>query len=220
MAEETPSRRRHKTDPPPLSAREIRFCQLWVETGNATRSYIDAGLPHSSEHVARTMAFRKLRNVDIRTYIRELQKKAADSAQVTADELAHGFRRAELADVRKLVGPDGNMVPLQDLPDEIALAIQGIEVESVFEWEGRGEDRQRVEVGKKYKIKLENKTEARKILAQWLGMLKLDKDDKVEKFRTLASFQRSTQRTGITSPIRRRHRSPYSNSLIPPRETA
>jgi hypothetical protein len=45
MAARKPTR--HKTVPPPLSVREIRFCQLYAERGNATQAYLDAGFPHT-----------------------------------------------------------------------------------------------------------------------------------------------------------------------------
>lgn len=171
-------RGRHRTDPPPLSAREIRFCQFYADTGNATRSYIDAGLKHSDPDVARTMAFRLLRNVHVRTYVRRLQADAAEAAGVSVEYLARGFRRAVDADVTRLFGPDGEMLPPSQWPADIRLCVSRIEVEELTESRPDPKNprrKKKVRVGTKWKVWLENKTECRKVLAQWKRMLAPDK---------------------------------------------
>lgn len=177
MGESAP-RRRHKTDPPPLSSRQIRFCQLYAETENATRSYIDAGLKHASAGVASELARRLLRKVEVRRYIRQIQRDAADAAGATTEYLARGFRRAVDADVTRLFGPDGEMLPPSEWPEDIRLCITRIEVEELTERvpdPGDPRRKKKVAVGTKWKVWLENKTECRKVLAQWRRMLAPDK---------------------------------------------
>jgi phage terminase small subunit len=171
------ARKRHKTTKPPLSAREVRFCRHWVETGNGTRSYIDAGFPHANENVAHSGAVRLLRKDTIRLFIRKLQADAADAAKVTVDALAAGFKRAVDADLTRLLGPDGEVRPPAEWPTDIRLCITRMEVEEVRERRPDPKNkRKKVEktVGRRWKVWLENKTECRKILAQWTGMLKDD----------------------------------------------
>lgn len=176
----TPGKTRHKTDPPPLSVREIRFCQLWAEKGNATAAYRDAGFPAATNNAAHVRAYRLLRKRQVREYIRDIQRAAADAAMVTVEDLARGFRRAERADLRRLMGPDGEMLPPSEWPDDVALAISSIEVEELTEFQPDPENprrKKKVAVGLKWKVKLENKTEARKVLAQWRRMVGADKAD-------------------------------------------
>lgn len=173
-----PVRRRHKTQPPPLSLREIRFCQHYAETGNATRSYIDAGYPHASENSAKVRALRMLRKVTVRQYVRSLQADAADAAQVTTDYIARGFKRAADADVTRLMGPDGEMLPPSEWPEDVRLCITRIEVEELTESAPDPDNpgrKRKVAVGTKWKVWLENKTECRKVLAQWKRMLAPEK---------------------------------------------
>lgn len=175
------ARRRHKTDPPPLSAHQIRFCQLYAEAGNATRSYIDAGLPHANNNDAGVRAFHLLRNPKIRRYVRQIQGDAAEAAGASAEYIARGFKRAVDADVTRLFGPDGEMLPPSQWPEDIRLCITRVEVEELTE---RVDDpdrpgrKKKVAVGAKWKVWLENKTECRKVLAQWRRMLAPDKGPK------------------------------------------
>jgi phage terminase small subunit len=133
MATPDPNRRTHKTHAPPLSAREIRFCQLWVEGGNATRSYIDAGFPHKSENVAAQLSRRLLRKVQIRTFIRHLQHVAAAAAEVTTAEIVAAIANVAKADRRKLFDARGVMLPPDQWPDDVAATVEGIETEELVE---------------------------------------------------------------------------------------
>jgi hypothetical protein len=76
--------KRHRTQPPPLSAREVRFCRLWVEHGDGVRAFTEAGLTARSRHAAEVAAFTLLRKPEIRAYIRELQHAAADAARISS----------------------------------------------------------------------------------------------------------------------------------------
>jgi phage terminase small subunit len=175
------ARKRHKTPAPPLSARDVRFCQLWVETGNGTRSYIDAGFPHANENVAHSGAVRLLRKDTIRRYIRKIQTEAAEAAGVTVEYLARGFKRAADVDPTRLMGPDGEMLPPSEWPDDVRQCITRFEVEELTERvpdPDRPGRKKKVAVGTRWKVWLENKTECRKVLAQWKRMLAPDKGPK------------------------------------------
>lgn len=126
-------RRKHKTDPPPLSAREVRFCQLWVETANATRSYIDAGFPHGSENSAKVMALRLLRKVTVREYIRELQRHAAAAAKVTVEQIIAGIAAIATYDRRKLYDEHGCILLPHQWPDTEAAAVVSAKSHELFE---------------------------------------------------------------------------------------
>jgi hypothetical protein len=173
--------------PPPkprrasLSAREVRFCQLYAEKGkgHGYECYLDAGFPAKESRGATDVAVHSLlRKPKVGSYIREIREAAAESAKVTIDDLAAGFRRAERADLRRLMGPDGEMLPPSQWPDDVALAISSIEVEELTELQpdpANPRRKKKVAIGLKWKVKLENKTENRKILAQWRRMVGDDK---------------------------------------------
>jgi phage terminase small subunit len=172
-------RKRHRTAPPPLTAREIRFCQLWVESGNALRAYIGAGFPHKNAQVAGELSYRLLKKVEIRQYIRRLQAEAADAAGVTAERIAQGLARSAFADRTRVFGPDGEVLPPGEWPEEVRAIIAGVEVEELSEWQDDPDTgkRRKVAVGQKWKVRFERSTEAKKILAQWRRMVGDDKAD-------------------------------------------
>lgn len=167
--------RRHKTDPPPLSAREIRFCQFWVETGNATRSYIEAGFPHASENAAAVGARKLLRKAQIRAYIRQLQTEAADAAKLSVTNIAQGIYRDANADRRRLFGPNGEMLPPSQWPDDVAATIQGIECEEIEQRDPQTGEM--IRIGYKWKVKTTDRLRARITAAEWRGMTGTSKLD-------------------------------------------
>ena len=166
--------RKHKTEPPPLSVREIRFCQHYAETRNATRSYLDAGFVCASENSARSRAFRLLRKVNIRNYIRELQFAAADAAQVSVAIVAQALRRIALADRAKLFDSHGRLLPPDQWPADIAACVEGVESEELYE--PTGEPGVRRLAGYARKVRTAKRMDALRLLAQWLRMVGQDAD--------------------------------------------
>lgn len=168
--------RRHRRKPP-LSAREVRFCTLYVECGNAYQSYLDAGFPPRASRNAADVAVGKLlRKPQIQEFVRNLQTAAADAAKVTVERLAQGLERSAHKDLRRLYDEKNRIKPPKDWPDDIAAVVEGVESEELFEtvvvWdEDQKKNVRRKElVGYVRKVKTTNRTEAQKVLAQWRRM--------------------------------------------------
>lgn len=68
-----------------LSDEQEKFCQLYVKTGNATQSYIDAGLYHKDERSAASLAHQNLRKLDISLRVSYLRSKQASRVKVNTD---------------------------------------------------------------------------------------------------------------------------------------
>ncbi|MBX9625620.1 MAG: terminase small subunit [Gemmataceae bacterium] len=167
MAAPKTTRRRHKTDRPPLTVREVRFCQAVAVGGNGYRSYLDAGFPPRGTRAATDQAVRRLvRKRQIREYIRKLQQEAADAAMVTVERLAQQLARAAFADRRKLFGADGRLLPPPDWPDDVAACVEGVDVE-----EGRGEGTGGKSRVRTTKVRTARRAEALRVLAEWTGMI-------------------------------------------------
>lgn len=162
-------RLRHSTRPDvePLSFNDIRFCQLYAATGEAAKSYHECGHKSANLNSAGVSAHRLLRNVKIREYIRLLRQQAADAARVTVDELAVGFCQVAYADRTGILNDDGTVRPPSQWPAELKSLITGVEVIPQDDGTNR------------YKVKFERSMEARKVLAQWRGMIGSDKTAKV-----------------------------------------
>ena len=172
---------KHKTQSPDLSLPEIRFCQLYAAGGiSATQAFKDAGfaVQPASSGAANQRAARLLRKQKIREYIQDLRDAACEAAKVSVESLARGFAGAVNADVTSIFGPNGEALPPSEWPASLKRHIVSVEVEDIFDWQPLdGGGRERVRVGQKWKVKTENKTENRKILAQWKKMLVTEKAD-------------------------------------------
>jgi len=166
----------HSTTPDvdSLSINDIRFCQHYAERDNATEAYKLAGYRNStaSESAVGKAAWVLVRKRKIRDYVRQLREQACDAASVTVNLLAQGFKRVGFADRRGVFGPDGCMLPPEFWPEELGSILAGMEVEDLEEWDD--EQKCKVKIGRKWKVKFERSMEARKILAQWRGMIGTD----------------------------------------------
>ncbi|HEY1190468.1 MAG TPA: terminase small subunit [Gemmata sp.] len=171
------TRARRHLRKPALSAREVRFCALFAEYGNATRCYLDAGFPEDGTAAAITKrAARLLRRAPIADYIRTLQASAADAAKATVETIAQGLLRSANKDLRRLYDHQGRLRPPHEWPDELAAVIEAVETEERFETvESIDPDtnktvRRRELVGYVRKVRTTNRTEAQKVLSAWRRM--------------------------------------------------
>lgn len=139
-----------------LSLREIRFAQFLVEGDTLYESWEKAGFPVKRERqTIDSNAWRLARKPQIQAYIQQLKRDASDAAQVTIDALAAEFKSATQADIAQCLDEDGNWLPVKKWPWSVRRHIVGIEPAK----------------GGGYKVRFENRTECRKLLAQWIGMI-------------------------------------------------
>jgi phage terminase small subunit len=75
----------------PLNPRQQKFVTLYLATGNATQSYIDAGYTKDPE-AARRNASRMLTNADVAAAIESANAKAVQTAELTAEWWVKGLK--------------------------------------------------------------------------------------------------------------------------------
>lgn len=166
-AQPAPGRKlKHSTRPDldALSVQDIRFCQHYAEHGNASEAYRNAKY-HNSKAADVTVwkaASDKLRNLQVRQYIRYIRQQAADVADITVAALAVGFAAVAHTPRTAIYDEQGEMKPFHEWP----LVLQQIVT---------GFDPVTDDTGKvRYKVKFERGMEARKVLATWRGMIGAD----------------------------------------------
>jgi len=76
-----------------LNARQKKFVNFYLQTGNATTAAIRAGY---SKKAAAQVGARLLRNAKVRAEIEKRQQKIADKADVTTTEIISGVRRVTM----------------------------------------------------------------------------------------------------------------------------
>jgi hypothetical protein len=184
-----PSTMRHKTESPPMSVKEIRFAQLWIErdgTSTLAQLYVDAGFPaKATPQATEQAAWRIVKKRYVREFIRELQSEAANTAKVAVSKIAQGLAQAAFADRRQLWDERGRIRLPKDWPDEVAATVETVESREVFEWvqddgldeKGRKKPRRKELVGYVRKVRTSKRLDALKILAQWKQMLAAEEKD-------------------------------------------
>lgn len=166
---------KHRTHRPDLSAREVRFCRLYVELDNATEAAERAGFVSTDRVSMGQRGYALLKKPQIRAAIRRMQQEAADAEQVTVDRLAQSLAREALADRTGIFDSKGRVLPPTRWPAELRSIITGFDVEEETETLADPKTgKERAVTTVKYKVRFARGTEAKKVLAQWRGMIGRD----------------------------------------------
>lgn len=105
-----------------------------------------------------------LRKAEIAACIRRMQQQAADAEQVTINKLAQSLDREAHADRTLIFDNKGGMLPPHKWPAELRALAVGFEV---IETPARRGHPKKV----RYKVRFASPTEAKRMLAQWRGMI-------------------------------------------------
>lgn len=153
-----------------VSAEQRRklFIEAYIANGgNATDAARKAGYAESSAHVrgAELVKDRKVQS-DIAARQTELAKKFELTTEDVIAELAKIVR----VDLRRLFDSSGNLLPVNEWPDDVAGAVASFEVDEIHE--GQGEARKFV--GYTRKVKLWDKNSAIEKAMKHLGLFEAD----------------------------------------------
>lgn len=142
----------------------MRFARLYAEHGDASRAYREAGfdLAGVSEAALRQRASKLARRPDVAALAARLVQEAVDAEQVTAHRTIQGLAREAFAPRSKIFGPDGLVLPPDQWPAELDALVTSVRV------------RRKVVGGVaalEYEVTFARPTEAKRILAQHLGLI-------------------------------------------------
>ena len=107
------------------------FCQDYVCTGNATKSYMKTH-PGSRYNAAGVMACKLLKRDRIILRINELRAERKKRLEITPDKVLDVFTKRAFFDTADLYNNDGSLKPIHKLPPDISCCITGIEVEENY----------------------------------------------------------------------------------------
>jgi phage terminase small subunit len=149
----------------PLNANQRRFLALYRATSprNAQRAYEQ--VYKAQGKVARDNASRLLANASIRSELAALDAADLRDLGITAAVVLREVARVAFSDVRQLFDEYGTLTPLTSLDDDLAHAIASVDI---TEWQ---EDNPEGGMCRTRKVRLWNKVEALKLLAQYLRLL-------------------------------------------------
>ncbi len=146
---------------PKLTARQAMFVSEFLVDGNATQAAIRAGY---SAKTAKAIGTENLAKPAIAAAIAEARAKRFARNDITAERVLQELARVAFFDIRRLLNPDGSMKPLDELDDDTAAAIAGLELSEIRDGDG-------APIGVLKKIKIADKLVALDKLARNLGLL-------------------------------------------------
>lgn len=109
----------------PLTAQQSRFVDEYVKDQNAKQAAIRAGY---SPKTAETQGSRLCRNAQVRAEIDRRLNKVADDCDVQAADILNELKLIGHSDPAKVLGPNGYLLPLNEMPEEIRRCIASVDM--------------------------------------------------------------------------------------------
>jgi phage terminase small subunit len=155
-----------------LTEKQQRFADEYLIDLNATAAYKRAGYA-ADGNSAEVSASKLLRNPKVAAYIAARQKKLQDKLEITQERVLQEYAKLAFLDPRKFYDENGNLIPVHQLPADVAAALAGMEIVTAR----TGKDAEgNPEYEDVKKIKFIDKKGALDSLSRTLGLFK----DKVE----------------------------------------
>jgi len=151
-----------------MTDKQKLFCDEYIKDFNATRAYKEAYPNCKKNESARVNGSKLLTKTNISEYIEQQKEQLKNKMEITQERVLQEMARIAFADVRKLYNESGGLKNIQDLDDETAAIITGIE--TTEEFDGYGQDRE--QIGYTKKVKMADKTKALDMLGRYFGMFK------------------------------------------------
>ncbi|MFG1206907.1 terminase small subunit [Xanthobacter flavus] len=143
-----------------LTKKQAEFVREYLVDLNATQAAIRAGY---SKRTARFMAAENLAKPNIAAAVEAAMAERAARTEITADRVLRELAKLAFFDIRKAFRPDGSLKPLNEMDDETAASIAGLEVSEFTDGDGGA-------IGYLKKIKIADKRAALVDIGRHLGM--------------------------------------------------
>lgn len=147
-----------------LNPKQQLFVASYIKSKNATKSAAAAGY---SKKTAPQLGGRLLKNVHIKAAIEKALVKQVERLEISADRVILELARLAFVDISKAYDPNGELLNIHDMPEDVRRAIAGVDVEELFE--GKGQDKFRI--GYLKKLKMNDKKGALDTLAKHFKLL-------------------------------------------------
>ena len=132
----------------PLTSQQEHFCNEYIKDYNGTRAAMRAKY---SPKTAQEQASRLLSNVMIRGRVNQLLEKQFKEIKPDVARVLRGLVKVSEIDIRMAYDANGCLLPIEDMPEPLAKAIQEIKTEELFD--GYGKDREHIGTAKTLKLK-------------------------------------------------------------------
>lgn len=151
-----------------LTPQQERFAQLVVLHGLLPSvAYRKAFKADAKAETVWVNSSKLMAETKVQLRLEELRLIAADKLSVSVERIAQELARIAFFDPRAMFDETGELLPIEEWPEDAARAVAGIEVKDLFD--GKGAERKHV--GQLHKVRISPKTPALEILAKWKRML-------------------------------------------------
>lgn len=144
-----------------LTAKQAKFVDEYLIDLNATKAAIRAGY---SEKTADQQACQMLKKTQVASAIANRMRDREVRTEITQDRVLKEVARLAFLDIRKAFNEDGSLKPINQLDDDTAAAVAGLDVSEI----SAGDN---AVIGALKKIRLSEKKGALELLMRHLGML-------------------------------------------------
>lgn len=152
-----------------LTEKQEAFTFQCVRLGSPARAYRKVyNATRMSQHAVWQEVNDLLRNPAIATRVAHFTAIADRAADVSVEKIARELTRVAFFDPREIFDEDGNPIPINELPEDAARVIAGLDVEALY---AKDADGVRARAGNVLKYKIANKITALEILAKWKQMM-------------------------------------------------
>lgn len=148
-----------------MTPKQKRFCEEYLIDLNSTQAAIRAGY---SEKTSYSIGQENLKKPEISNTIQQLMQERQSRTQITQDRVLKELSRIAFFDIRKLYKEDGSLKKPNELDDDAAAVLSGIDIVEM----AVGEEA----FGFTKKVKIFDKNSALTLAMRHLGML----NDKIE----------------------------------------
>lgn len=162
-----------------LTKREARlqvFVDEYIIDFNGLRSAKEAGF---SAHTAGQAASRLLKNVKVQKAVQDALQKRSERTQITQDRVVTELARCAFVDPRNFFDDDGKLIDINDLDEDTARALAGLEYHSLWENSSDTKEKQTEAIGQTTKIKMVDKVRCLQILLEHVKGTKGDGSGKI-----------------------------------------
>lgn len=147
-----------------LTPKQQRFVAEYLVDLNATQAAIRAGY---SKKTAAQIGEENLRKPDIASAVAFAKQERAKKTEITAERVLQELSRIAFFDPRRLLNADGSPKPINELDDDTAAVLAGMDITEEFDGYGEG----RKFIGYTKKVKVSDKVAALGLAMRHLGML-------------------------------------------------
>ncbi|MDL2315700.1 terminase small subunit [Desulfovibrio sp. OttesenSCG-928-A18] len=108
-----------------LTPKQRLFVAEYLKDLNATQAAVRAGY---SQKTAYRIGAQLLQKTSVSEAVQKAMTARGKRTEITADRVLEQYGRMAFFDLRTLFGPDGQLKPITEWPDEAAAAVAGFEI--------------------------------------------------------------------------------------------